>query len=48
MCPSEAALVLVIIFMSLNDASCIGYYVNYSYVSDGIYVSGMFGQIVIV
>ena len=32
----EAAFVLVIIFMSFNDANCIGYYVNYSYASDEI------------
>ena len=45
---SEAVLVPVIIFMSLNDANWIGYYVNYSYAPDGIYVSWIFGQIVIV
>lgn len=43
---SEATFVLII--ANPDDANCIGKIVNYSYASNGIYVSRMFRQMVIV
>lgn len=43
---SEAAFVLII--ANPDDANCIGKIVNYSYASNGIYVSRMFRQMVMV
>ena len=45
---SDSAATFVLIIANSDDANCIGKIVNYSYASNGIYVSRMFRQMVIV